>query len=613
MIEQGIEELRKKGFFSDIDIHFGKFMTNLSTNKEGEIFLAASLASSVTSRGDVCADLNSLRADIHALGGSWVPEPSQWVKKLRSSGIVGRPGEYCPLILDNRARLYLYRYWEYEDILAKDLKARASRRINGMKIPPAAIRLVNLLGEPKGDEGDWQIVAGFACAFNGVSVISGGPGTGKSSLIIKVLAFLLDRENNLNPRVALAAPTGKAASRLQEALNKAVNQASGFDLIKEGAFPEVRTIHRLLGVVPGSPYFHHHGQNPLPVDLLVIDEASMVDLALMSKVVQALPPQARLILLGDKDQLASVEAGAVLGDICNPTAMESFSSSFIQMLYQATGISLPPNRDLCAPARVLEDSLVELKKNYRFGKESGINQVSKAVNYGDGELALSLLKSDRFPDVEWKPLPTPRALKEALRSPVLEGLGPFVKARNPMDAFEALDGFRLLCALRRGPYGVAALNLVVEELLSEAGLIDPRGMWYPGKPVLITQNDYQTGLFNGDPGVILSDPDSEGELRAFFLGVNGRLRSFLPARLPEHETMFSMTVHKAQGSEFKRVLFILPELYSPVLTRELIYTALTRATEKVAIWGREDVFYEGVRRRTRRWSGLGDALWGHDS
>ncbi len=471
---------------------------------------------------------------------------------LQNSPVIGSPGEYKPLIADDHFRLYLYRFWEYQEKLAEFIRVRAEHD------PSPVIDT----------ESDGQTIAAMFALKKSFCVISGGPGTGKTTTVAKILA-LLAQSRKL--RIALSAPTGKAAARLQESITRE----------KKHFLPEIQdiipktasTLHRLLGTIPGSPYFRYNARRLLPYDVIVIDEASMVDLALMSKLVQAISPKARLILLGDKDQLASVEAGAVLGDIC------------------ASSINC----------------VVQLEKSYRFGEHSGIGAASRAVNADDtGGQSLLLLKSNKYADAGWVELPAPNALSAALKDRIIHGFQPYLTSlQNPVQALALFEKFRILCALREGAYGVFAINQTVEKILGKERLISGDKRWYAGRPVMITGNDYTLGLFNGDVGIALYE---KGGLRVFFQAPDGGIRSFHPLRLPEHETAYSMTVHKSQGSEFERVLLLLPDKDAVILTKELIYTAITRAKESVEIWGKEDIFRAAVSRRIRRSSGLRDQI-----
>jgi len=439
-------------------------------------------------------------------------------------------------------------------------------------------------------------------------VISGGPGTGKTSIVAIILALLLKQAESERLRIALTSPTGKSAAKLQEAIRNMKTKLSCPNSIKEEIPEEASTIHRMLGSIPDSPYFRHNAKNTLPVDVVVVDEASMVDLALMSKLIQALPLQARIILLGDKDQLASVEAGAVLGDICDTGTEHSFSQGFCKDCKEVTGYTIHTQQN-GTPESEIRDCIIQLEKNYRFGSDSGIGAVSYAVNTGDGDRAIKLMKSGVYGDITWKNLPHPNDLPQVIKSTIIQGYGDYLRVMNPFEVFQVFERFRILCALREGPFGVAALNILAEQILREERLINPDMIWYPGRPVLITRNDYTLRLFNGDMGIVLPDPSVNNELRVFFPATDGTVKKFHPFRLPEHETVYAMTVHKSQGSEFDKVLLLLPDRESPVLTRELIYTSITRAKKSVEIWGNENVFRTAVSRYIERTSGLRDALW----
>jgi exodeoxyribonuclease V alpha subunit len=614
MDEKDIQHLLQHGIFSELDLHFARLMARLSGEKAPELFLAAALVSRATGEGHICMDLSALEGkplsiDGPASGVFVCPELKAWHKVLESQSVVGSPGDYRPLILDDRSRLYLYRYWEYEKRLADDLKRRTAGEIDEIYIQLLKDGLSRLFAAVKKGETDWQKVAAYVSVTKRFCVISGGPGTGKSTLIAKILALNLEQAGDREIRIALAAPTGKAAARLQEAIQNGRETLPVKDHVKEAIAIGASTIHRLLGTIAGSPYFRHNAENPLPVDLVVIDEASMVDLALLSKLVQAVPADARLILLGDRDQLASVEAGAVLGDICNTGHVHGFSGEFCKKFEEITGDRIDTIPESGSEPD-MRDCVVQLEKSYRFGKDSGIGALSRAVNRGEGDIAMSLLRNGEHDDIKWKALPSSDVLASVLKETVIKGYKPYLKAEDPPKIFHLFEQFRILCALRKGPFGVSALNFLVEEVLKREKLINPDRPWYRGRPVLITRNDYNLELFNGDIGIILHDPASNHELRAFFMSADRALRKFLPARLPEHETVYAMTVHKSQGSEFDRVLLLLPDRDVPVLTRELIYTGITRARQGVEVWGTDSVFLKGVGRRTLRASGLRDALWG---
>ncbi len=534
----------------------------------------------------------------------------RWVQGLKKEGVVGRPGEYKPLIL-NGPRLYLFRYWEYEKKLIDFLKERTAEEAFPANAASLRAGLARLFPAADPGETDWQKVAALASAWKRFCVISGGPGTGKTFTVAKILALLLEQNSPGTLRIALAAPTGKAAARVQEALKKARERLECTDAVKAALPLEAYTLHRLLKPIPATPYFRYDSKNPLPFEVVVIDEASMVDLALLSKLVQALPPLSKLILLGDKDQLASVEAGAVLGDICGVEKHYGFSRDFRDACQRIAGERLEVGAEEDRGTG-MRDVIIPLKKSYRFGSSSGIRAVSRAVNEGDGAGAYDLLRATNAADIRWGDLPSPEALGARLKDLAVRDLSGYFQPNRAENIFDLFSRFRILCALREGPYGVQALNRLMEQLLRQEGLIRQIGRWYPGRPVMVTKNDYQLRLFNGDMGITLPDPDGNHELRVFFPSPEGGVRKFPPRRLPEHETVYAMTVHKSQGSEFDRVLLILPDRDAPVLTRELIYTGITRAREQMEIWGKKTTFLRAVSRRIQRSSGLREALWGED-
>ena len=612
MLER-LKTLRRRRRISDLDLHFSRFMAQLAGSDVPELLLGACVASRWTGNGNVCVNLHSLAGQpLLDPEGPLAPEAHAWIEGLRNTPVVGYPGEFQPLILDAKGRLYLYRYWAYEKQLADDLKRRASLEPEGVDEGRLREDLERLF--PRADESvgtNWRKVAAATAVLKGLCVISGGPGTGKTTTVVRILALLAGQGAHRPRRMGLAAPTGKAAARMQEAIRLAKGQLP-LDRQLLRAIPEdASTIHRLLGPRSNSVYFRHRRDNPLPLDVLVVDEASMVDLALMAKLVDALPPRARLILLGDKDQLASVEAGAVLGDVCGD--VPGFSEAFSKRLRRITDEESLVAQSTDTP---LGDSIVLLRHSYRFGPDSGIGNLARAVNGGHEQEALAAMESHRFEDIAWSPADSVAGLYTGMAGQIDAGFRPYLEAVQAgvayADIFAAFNRFRVLCAVRNGPASVEALNREIEKILHSRDLIDSRRTWYPGRPIMITRNDYNLRLFNGDVGIVLHDPEASGELRVFFETSDAGPRRFLPTRLPHHETVYAMTVHKSQGSEFDHVLLALPFEFSQVLTRELIYTGITRARKRVEIWGKPQVFQAAVGNRIRRSSGLRDALWGRD-
>ena len=613
MKQQDLYRLYDNGTLSLLDIHFAGFIAGLDDKSVFELSLAAALVSSYTRQGHVCLDLSSIEGKELLTGDNGIdpvvcPELNTWCKHLRETAVVGNPGEYKPLILDDHSRLYLYRYWHYQEKLASLIRMRIHD--TGVESNTCYLKeeLRKFFPFNEAKEINWQSIAAFAALRKKICVISGGPGTGKTSIIATILALLLKQAAPERLSMALVAPTGKAAAKLQEAIRHMKAKRAYSKKIMDEIPEEASTIHRMLGPIPGSPYFRHNAKNTLPVDVVVVDEASMVDLALMSKLIQALPSHTRILLLGDKDQLASVESGAILGDICDTGTEHNFSPSFSKECKEITGYMIHTQQSK-TPESGIQDCIIQLEKNYRFGSDSGIGEVSQAVNKGDGDRAIQYMKREVYSDIEWKTLAHPSDLPHLIKDIIIQGYGDYLRARNPIEFFEAFEQFRILCALREGPFGVVAINALAEQILSEAKLIKPDVRWYPGRPVLITKNDYALQLFNGDMGILLPDSSVNNELRAFFPATDGTLKKFHPFRLPEHETVYAMTVHKSQGSEFDNVLLLLPDRESPVLTRELIYTAITRAKKSVEVWGSETVFRVAVSRYIERTSGLRDALW----
>ncbi|WP_010092762.1 AAA family ATPase, partial [Burkholderia ubonensis] len=631
---------------------------------------------------------------------------------LAASGVTAfgalERGEERPLIVDRHDRLYLARYFAYERRLAEALVAQAGAVAADDAPPPDVLRerLARYFGPATG-ETDWQRVAAIVALTGRVTIVSGGPGTGKTTTVVGVLACLLDAHPGL--RIALAAPTGKAAQRMQEALH-----ARAGDLPPELAarLPNTSyTLHRLLGG-GGAAGFRHHRDNPLPYDLIVVDEASMIDVALAAHLLDALAPGARLVLLGDKDQLAAVEAGAVFAEL---SARPSFSAAACARIAQALGIdeaafvaalptpadaepdaamaaaaigrapvapspagprqaslfddeppaavaaddeaagdaddaddrpawieadelawldaaALPP-LDAGAAQRVaamtpvapedveaaeattpapLADCVVWLERNYRFGLDSPIGRLSLAIRRGDVQEALDALPASdaaaaSFHEDAGDTLAATTVERLARRfSAYLDALRDALAAAapDPLPLFDALNRFRILCATRGGARGAEHVNALVAAHVRRAAHV-PLAVgahWFTGRPIMVTRNDYALGLFNGDIGIAL--PDAQGVLRVWFKRADGTARAVSPAALPPHETAFALTVHKSQGSEFDEAALVLPATFGRVLTRELVYTAVTRARTRVQVIGGRRLLAQAIATRTQRDSGL---------
>ena len=612
-----ISDIVQSGIFSEIDIHFAKFVTRLNKKNDPDIFLGAALVSLATGNGDVCLELSGAKDQLISAFADdqhpfQLPTPNAWEEKLISSRVVGRPGEVFPLILDKKGRLYLSRYYEYEKSLSETIKEKAGKKTGKFDRTRLSEGLKRLFPTEQDRQPNRQKVAAVVAVLNQFSIISGGPGTGKTFTVAKILALLLEQSPL---RIALTAPTGKAAARLTESIEAAKRTLNASDIVLSQMPSEALTIHRLLKPIYGTPYFQHNDENLLPFDAVVVDEASMVDLALMSKLIQAIPPEARLILIGDKDQLASVEAGSVLGDFCDRDRIHEYSEPFKNTVIQITGEPFETTKAEDRRNTFLKDNIAILKKSYRFNLSSGIGGFSRAVNAGDVESSLRLLEKQKDTSLEWQPVTTTDQLHRLLKTLALEGYNDYLESEDPLEAIQLFNGTQFICALNRGPYGVIEINRFIEQVLRKAGRIfyDYRHKepWYDKRPVIITRNDYELGLFNGDIGISFSGREADDmELFVYFPGTGGELKALNPHRLSEHETVYAMTVHKSQGSEFDHVVLVLPGTNSPVLTRELIYTAVTRARKRVSILGSETVLRWAISRKIRRTSGLRDALWG---
>ncbi|MGD2099366.1 MAG: exodeoxyribonuclease V subunit alpha [Desulfobacterales bacterium] len=614
-----IRELQAIGQLSAIDVHFARFISGYATDGNADLFLAAGLVSHAVGQGDICLDIAAVagtslmdRQDERLAVAC--PQLEDWLTSLKASPAVGKPGDIRPLILDAHHRLYLYRYWAYEQTIAHSIKSRIEAPTSDLDLQQLKKTLDRLFPKTKPPEVDWQKIAAAVACLKYFCVITGGPGTGKTFTITKVLALLLELLADQRPQIYLAAPTGKAAARLQEALEQVRHAINCADRVKRTFPSEVYTIHRMLKPIKDTPYFHHNADNPLLADVVVVDEASMVDLALMAKLLDALPQKARLIIVGDKDQLASVEAGSVLGDICGRRVLQSFSSRFNEQIRDITGEDIDAGVPSAEGVSNLQDAIVVLPKSYRFASESGIGALSRAVNRGDDDAALNILADTTETSISWQPLKTMADLTETLSAQIVSACQPYLSARDPAEALKRLEQYKILCALNIGPLGVQAVNRLARQVLSRHNLIRPDPVsgnpWYAGRPVLITRNHYPLGLFNGDIGITLAPAGSRNrELVVYFRTNDGSVRRFLPQQLPEHETVYAMTVHKSQGSEFEEVLLILPNKDVAFLTRELVYTALTRARRKLTIWSAPEVLRGALSRKIQRTSGLRDALW----
>ena len=584
-----LEVLHGHGLLDEIDRYFATHIATLDLKAGPALALAAALVSQRTLAGDVCIDLadEGLIKPYREILGDILPALPKWLEDLRQSPVVALPGDYRPLVLDEAGRLYLYRYWALEQRVAASIRARAENAPFVIDKTTLASSLDKLF--PADTPARDQRTAAMIAARRPLSIISGGPGTGKTATAIRILTLLQQLDSKRPLRVALTAPTGKAAARLRDAL---INADPSYEQLPFTELTETATLHRLLGFrANGRPAAG--ADHPLTHDVVLVDEASMIDLNLMATLLEALPERTRLILLGDPDQLASVEAGAVLSDLC-------------------AGIVKPTkghatNHNSAAPS--LNSCVTVLRHNWRFSNSSGIGQLAGAINAGDADGALAYLDDAQMPDIVFRPCPNSAALATLLEQHAISRFEPCLDStvnHIPVaDHFARHLELRLLTAHRQGPTGSGALNQQIEHGLRSRGLIRQTGPNYPGRPIMIERNDYHLGLYNGDFGIVLGEGDTQ---RVCVLGHDGTPRYFYPSRLPQNQTAFAMTVHKSQGSQFTTVILILPLYPSPLLSRQLLYTAVTRATSTVEIWGSETLLATAIKSPARRISGLADAL-----
>lgn len=578
-----------------IDLHAGLFVERLAGGSSPELLLAAALASRSVGDGHICLPLDEVagRPVFSPELPCTAPELDGWLARLAASGVVGGPGGTEPLILE-ADRLYLARYHRCEVTIARDILRRSGTilPVDGKRAAPLLDRLF-----PAGDGIDRQKIAAAVAALKQFVVISGGPGTGKTYTVARILALLQALAGG-RLRIGLAAPTGRAAVRLHESI---VRARETMDAELAAPVPDqALTLHRLLGLMPGSGEFRHNRDNPLHFDLLVVDEASMIDVPLMAGLVEALPPSSRIILLGDRDQLTSVEAGSLFGDVCG-SGEPRWSADLCGEVRRLTGFDPGPGKT----GWTFGDSVVLLRTGYRFAAESAIGELAAAVNAGRPEAMASVLRRGRGDVVHEQP--RPEMFQDWLAGRLRAGFGGCFAARGPEEALSAASRFRVLCAVREGLAGVAGLNSLAETIFRRSGLIVGGDRLYRGRPVMIRRNQYALQLFNGDTGVLW--PDGEGRPWAWFYRPDGSLWPVAPARLPEHDTAYATTVHKAQGSEFDEVLLILPFEDNRVLTRELVYTGITRARRKLTLCGDVSLLAAAIGRRVVRFSGLPGRLW----
>jgi len=650
-----LESLCEASLITTLDRHFAQSMGRLAGESDPVALAVAALASRESNEGHTCLALGEIEAreEWKSLSSDFdVPDTSSWQRAATASRLVGivdidspdiglgseDPADTRPLVLDASNRLYLRRFWIFQQQLAASIRARASGSVD--EIDEACLvdglnRMFGPLDSGPGDAAnpdgpqlamsfdsptlDRQRLAATVAVTRKFSVISGGPGTGKTATAVKILALLVEQTlasstegqepSTALPRIAMVAPTGKAAATLSSSIKNAIDDLPCSDVVKAAIPQSALTIHRCLGVRGGAvPRFRHNADHPLAIDILLVDEASMVDLALMTRLLSAVPDDARVILLGDEYQLASVEAGSVLGDICSAATGRGYSPASGKRLRRWVGAGVEvaaSDRD----SSEIDDSLVRLTHSYRYDPGSGIGALARAINEGDATRALEILEAAESPEVMRVDFSAHRKAEGTFAARMVEGFHGYLAQEDPAGMLRDFGQFRVLAPQRVGPGGVVQLNREIEAYLRGADLLRDQSDRYPGRPLMVKSNDYGQALWNGDVGIVL--PGEPGLERVVFDAEQGGAegtRRLAYSRLPECETAFAMTIHKSQGSEFERVAVVLTDAAAERATRELLYTAVTRARTGVTLFASANAIAQAIGRQIPRSSGLGDAL-----
>ncbi|MCS5565387.1 MAG: exodeoxyribonuclease V subunit alpha [Methylococcales bacterium] len=601
-----LDRLLQEGGISPLTFGFATFLVDeFRLEKDSITLFTAALVSERNQSGDTCIDLailaNQPLFDV-ALDFPGrcplAPDIDDWLSMLGAEAWIGVPGDTAPLILEP-PRLYLGKFWHLEKKVQDGISRclSVSPLIDHRKLREGLARLFPT--EQSTSQPDGQKVATALAVMRNLAILSGGPGTGKTTAVVKVLALLLEQDSQM--RIRLAAPTGKAAAQMVDSIEARKRSLVVETRILEKIPEQASTLHRLLEYDGHS--FGANSKNPLLLDCLVIDEASMIDLPLMARLLEALPADARLILIGDRDQLASVEAGNVLGDLTGGGQIIRYSPVTADRLAVLTSVPVQ-FFPVSAEAVEMADSIALLEESYRFGTNSGIGRLSRMVNRGQPDEVLSLLEYSSSIEVEWSEM-TEGSVSTDLINQAVSSYAHYALSATPEAALKSFDGFRVLCATQKGAAGVGEINRLIGKGLRRKTPF-PDSSTCHGQPVMITVNDYETGLFNGDIGLLWAD--DSGFLRAWFRFPD-ETRSFPLRDLPKHVPAWAMTVHKSQGSEFDRVVLILPpEDNHPLLCRELIYTGITRCREQIIIHASRRALFSGIRRKLDRSSGLAEKL-----
>ncbi len=570
----------------------------------------AYLVSKKLSEGNICFDVQALDNEIENLPNYYKKTIINHTALANEPLVATENSPKQPFILHNN-RLYLQRYFNYESQILSSIIKMCNAELGVINSRMDALKTHNQLIKKlfdttfKSNQTNWQLVAAISGVLNNFTIITGGPGTGKTTTVAKILAILYAINPNL--KVALAAPTGKAASRMAESLKTTItNTTSNIpENIKANfALLQPLTIHRLLGFITNSLYFKHNETNPLNYDVVIVDEASMIDVAQFAKLLNAIGPQTRLILLGDKNQLASVQAGSIFGDLCQAQAKLNLfnvpTANFINSFFEDESQHIEAdNVSKNTLQHTLFQHIIELQFSHRFKNNEGIGLFSKAIIQNNQAQIIDFITANTDAQVA-----IDTQCNAVFFDDFIAGYEAYIHESDIKMALKKFNKLRVLCAIRQGEQGLYTLNKNIEKYLSHKNLIDTRTEFYKHRPIIITSNNYDLDLFNGDIGIVR--PDVDGNLKVWFEDAAGELKSVLPSLINQAETVYVMTIHKCQGSEFEQVLVVLPQQQNiAILTRELLYTGITRAKNKVFLQASQAVILQAAQGQVKRTSGIG--------
>lgn len=582
-----------------IDKHFANYLLELEGSSDVNLYNAIIALNYCSRQKNICLNEDKYQEIKSEL--DFTQSYTEIVNLFNNSNICGVPGEYKPIILSNSS-IYLYRYWEYENIIASKIKEilllNKPTKID-ISVLDKYFPIYNI------NEFDYQRAAALLALSSNFAIITGGPGTGKTSTITKILACIFDLEPEKEFRIALAAPTGKAATRIQEAIKNNVLRIKNSEgsisedierkLLSDKLKPS--TIHRLLGSNFNSPYFKHNAKNLLNYNIIIVDEVSMVDIPLLAKLLLAVEVNTKIILVGDRNQLSSVEAGSFLGDVTD-----------IEDIQQKIQFNYKKLVDNSLKELTFRDCIVELSKVHRTDNEV-INQLSQYVKNGNSTDTIKLAEQHNIIENISSHLKGNNALLTNIYSHYSKYFSAIKNSATNAEIdkiFAIFNDFKVLCALRNGVLGADNLNTEFEKVHFKYYNISGNPKWYQGKAIMITTNDYKLKLYNGDIGIALTDENNE--LRVYFQNSDGTIRKLNTALIPAYESAYFITIHKSQGSEYNNIFMILSSEDNPVITRELIYTGITRAKKEIKIITAKNVFEKSIVKKIVRTSGLQDQL-----